>query len=294
MPRSRVVALVSDIHFDSQDGPTWSAFKAWVKDVRPERVVFLGDFLDFPSLSRHPMGPDDELFAVDQIKAFVREVQWLARYVPSIDVMEGNHDERWLKSLLGASPAFYRGILGVSLHDQCVLHGLPESVRWHREGRHTLGLRVGQFWLRHGHRQARGPGAAGKYIAAAKMALNGHRSEGFGHHHRAQLYCHTALGETAIVFSLPCMTGHHEYAGDANWQRGFGILDLSPDGTYATPYLVIMDRGRFSWGGRYYDGREKPKRKTAPPRPEKGSPGGSRGKGAPKAPTTKRGRRKAA
>lgn len=258
--RSKVTAVVSDIHFDSHHVACWRSFRRWHRHTRPHRTVILGDFIDFPMISRHPMGPNDPLFAVDQIRAFVTEANALAKDTRELIVHEGNHDERWLKTLMGASPAFLRGALGLTLEDQCRAQGLDESIRWSRETHTTHGVKVAQFWLRHGHRQAKGPGVS-KHIAASKLAINGNRSEVFGHHHRGQLHCHTTFGETAIAMSLPCMTGHHDYAGDANWQRGFGILEADRDEKWATPQLIIMGKnGAFGWGGHHYDGKIRPRR----------------------------------
>jgi len=73
--KSQLVAIVSDIHFDLHDVPTWHAFRKWHKDVKPDKTVFLGDFIDLGMMSRYSQGKDDPLFAIPQIKAFIKEIK---------------------------------------------------------------------------------------------------------------------------------------------------------------------------------------------------------------------------
>ena len=254
-PRSKVVAVVSDIHFNLHCEATWKAFRAWVRYVKPDEIVIAGDFLDLGMMSHYAVGADDPLDPVDQIQLFVRETRALLKHTPSLVVMEGNHDERWGKVLLGENPSRLRKAKGLSLREQCLSQGLDPSVKWLRETTHATGYRVGQFWIRHGHRQAARFGG-GRHIAANRISKT-FSSEIIGHHHKAQLFCQTIRSsrdrDTVVVgIANPCMTRDHSYALAADWQRGFTILELS--GERATPYVVLIEGGKFSWGGRVFDG----------------------------------------
>lgn len=252
--KSQLVAVVSDIHFDLHDVPTWRAFRQWHADVKPDKVIILGDFLDLGMMSRYASGMNDPLFAIPQIQAFVKEANELAR-ISEVVVIEGNHDERWSKQVLGMVPHVYRGAIGLTLHDQCVAQGLNTGVKWLREDTLVRGVQCGPYLLRHGHRQAGKFNSGAKHLAANKIAKNGFNNEIFGHHHRAQIHCQSAMGKTAIAVSNPCMTKDHDYQTDPDWQRGFTILELyGPDNKYANPYLVIMNSGHFAWNGKVYDG----------------------------------------
>ena len=121
-----------------------------------------------------------------------------------------------------------------------MLQGLDKRCKWLKEDTKFRGVHCGPFLLRHGHNQARGFGGGGKHLAANRIMKSLGDSEIFGHHHRAQLFCQTARGKTAIAISNPCMTGDHDYDTDPNWQRGFTILELyGPNNKYATPHLII-------------------------------------------------------
>lgn len=254
--KSELVAIVSDIHFDLHDQATWDAFKKWHADTKPSKVVVLGDFLDLGMMSRYVQGKDDPVFAIPQIQMFVREMNSLLKANPrgEIIVVEGNHDERWSKVVLGAVPHVFKDAIGLTLKDQCHNQGLDRSIKWLKEDTLVSGVKCGPFVLRHGHNQQAKFGV-GKHLAANRISKTLGVSEVFGHYHRAQMHCQTALGKTAIAIANPCMTGNHDYNKDPDWQRGFTILELyGPDNCYATPHVIVMNDGHFSWNGKVYDG----------------------------------------
>ncbi|NJL53684.1 metallophosphoesterase [bacterium] len=252
--QSKIVAIVSDIHFDLHDAPTWRAFRKWHADVRPQQTVILGDFLDFGMLSRYVQGMNDPLFAIPQIQTFKTEVNPLIEESGEVIILEGNHDERWSKMILGNVPHIYKGAIGLSLEEQCYAQGLSRKVKWLREDTLVRGVQCGPFVLRHGHNQS-GRFGGGKHLAANRISKSLGVSEVFGHHHRAQMFCQTAHGKTAIAVSNPCMTGDHEYSKDPDWQRGFTILELYGSANqYATPAVIVMNDGHFAWHGKVYDG----------------------------------------
>lgn len=250
----RRVAVVSDIHFDQHHRAGWAAFSEWHRREVPDEVVFLGDMLDFGMLSRYLQEADAPVKAIPQITLFVREANRLARRGSIVTVQEGNHDERWAKAI-GANPVALDGALGLSLHAQCLAHGLDEDIQWRREGSRHTAHRVGPFHLRHGHNQAGRFGGA-KHIAANRLAKSLGRSEVVGHHHRAQLFAQTCDGETVVAIANPCLTHDHAYAVSPDWQRGFTLIEtFGPGEKHATAFPIVMtDDGRFAYGGRLYDG----------------------------------------
>lgn len=255
--RSRIVAVVSDIHFDQHDVAAWRAFRLWHAQVRPSATIVLGDFVDFGMLSRYAQGPDAPVHAVEQIKMFVREANALAEECGRLIVVEGNHDERWTKMVFGLAPSALRGARGLDLKSQCLQHGLDKRVDWRVEANGAKPVRVGQFVLRHGHKQA-GSWTMSKHIAANRIAKSLGTSEIVGHHHVAQLACATAHDRTVIVLTNPCLCAPQDYAVDANWQQGWTVLELDEARDLANPYIVLVTDGRCAYGGRIYDGNDGP------------------------------------
>lgn len=253
MSNSQIVVIASDIHFDMHHELGWRSFVEWHKAVKPSQTILLGDIVDLGMMSTYLQKSDAEVHAIPQIKCMVREVNELAKR-SAVTIMAGNHDERWEKVIFGAAPAALKGAIGLSLKEQCYAQGLSKRVQWVSEGTSYAGIRVGQFLLRHGHKQG-GRFGGGKHLAANRIAKSLGTSEVFGHHHRAQMFAQTADGKTAIAIANPCLTGDHDYAPGADWQRGFTILELdAPTFTRATPHVIIMDDGCFSWGGKTYGG----------------------------------------
>jgi predicted phosphodiesterase len=253
--KAEVVAIVNDIHFDMHDVPTWRAFRKWHKDVRPSKTVILGDFLDLGMVSRYAIGQDDPLFVIPQIKCFVQEANELIKECKELVVVEGNHDDRWRRYVLGSIPYTLKGSIGLTLKEQCFAQGLTTKVKWVCEDVKVRGVQCGPFLLRHGHNQSKGFGGGGKHLAANRIMRSLGDNEIFGHFHRAQMHCQTAQGKTAIAIANPCMTGDHSYDIDPNWQRGFTVLDLyGPGNKYATAHLIVSQDGHFSYNGVVYDG----------------------------------------
>lgn len=252
--KSRIVAIVSDIHFDLHDKAVWRAFRKWHTNVRPFQTIMLGDVVDLGMLSRFAPGENDPTNAIDQIKVFVQEANALVRECGSLLVMEGNHDERFEKITKGANPTLLKGAKGLGFSDQCYAQGLSRSVQFLRESTRFLGTHVGQFLLRHGHKQSNKFGAA-KYLAGNHLDKSMGQSEVFGHHHRLDLAVRSAFGRTAVAIANPCMVVDQEYHLNPGWSRGFTILELdAPNYKRATPHPILMENGVFSWGGITYDG----------------------------------------
>jgi metallophosphoesterase superfamily enzyme len=252
-PRSRDTVLFSDIHVPDHHKRLWSSALAFLEYHRPERVIFTGDFLDLQMLSDYAQEAGKDQRVVPCIRQFVDMTDQIVQLGIKVGILEGNHDERWRKKLLGNLAHVFVDAIGLTLFEQARSQGLDSSIEWVRESVHTRGFRVGQFLIRHGHKQSKTKWGGGVNPAITNLRAS-RRSVIIGHLHRAQLACQTIDGETDISMTLPCMTEDHEYATDPDWQRGMGLLSLdAPSYTRATPYLIIAARdGSFSYGGRTF------------------------------------------
>lgn len=251
-PTPRLVAIASDIHWGSESR-SWAAFRAWHRDVRPHRTILLGDMFDAAAASKHQPHVNDPQSLADEINRMVAEANALAAECGSLTLCIGNHDARVEKYLRGDKPHITKGLKGLTLPEIAVAHGLREDVAWFEETAERPGLQVGQFMLAHGHNGASRFGG-GKHLAANAIAGSNGVSRLHGHSHRAQLFCHTAWGKTAIGIANPSMVKPMGYAPNANWQVGWSALLLRPPAfDVATPYVLICDDdGGVSWGNKYY------------------------------------------
>ncbi len=252
---SQIWCQLSDVHYDITDMPTYRAITQWVDFVKPDVLVANGDMIDLGALSKYTQDDDAQLCAIDQIKMFVREMNWFRERCGRVIFSEGNHEARWSRVVgaLAAAGAL-RGAKGLTLKEQCLAHGLDDRIEWRKESKDDRGVRCGQFILRHGDRQA------GRFGGAKHLAMNAidkamGASLSFGHHHVGQLVCKTSLDRTAIALANPGCVRDQNYHPDSNHQLGFSIFELmAPDFKVATPHLIIALDGRFSHAGLTYDG----------------------------------------
>lgn len=252
---SKIVAIVSDIHFDMHDEPTWRAFRKWHADVQPHKTIFDGDFVELNMLSRFTQHATDPLHAVDQIKCCITEVNPMVEEADEIVLIEGNHENRWGNMIAGVHGPALKQALGLTLREQFFMQGLDPRVTYLVEDLKVRGVQCGPFLIRHGDKQVRGRNGGGKHLAANKLTKSMGESEIFGHFHRAQMFCQTSNGKTAVAIANPCMTGDHAYSLDPDWQRGFTVIELyGPDNQYATARPILIQDGHFAYNGKVYDG----------------------------------------
>lgn len=250
--KSKITAIVSDIHFPDHDKEVWGAFKAWVKDVKPHRVIVLGDFIDLAAISRFGKSPKDSPYVAPEMKMFIKEANEIKQYVNRMDVVAGNHEARF-DIKLGESLGYAAlGLQGLSLKEQLFALGLDTDINYYVESTKWRGLTVGQFLLRHGDKQAGRVSA--KNIASLRIDKSLGDSEIVGHHHTMQYVCRTNGDKIAMALVNPCMTIDHEYAVGSQWVRGFTVLEeVNPQ--WVTPYPIVIHKGKFSYGGKVYSGK---------------------------------------
>lgn len=253
MARSEIVSVTSDHHFPFHDKPSWRAFRKWHRHTTPDISILNGDLVDFGMLSRYSQGANDPVHAVDQIKCMVTEVNSMIKECGQLVIIEGNHDERWSRVLMGEKAHVFKDAKGLSFKEQCLQQGLNPGVKWVRESTHCRGYKVGSVLFRHAHKQSSKFGG-GKHVAASRLEKSMGQSEVFGHFHRGQIYFQSAGGKTSFAIANPCMTIDHEYAPDANWQRGFSILEFANQRKIVTPSVVVIQKGVFCRDGIVYDG----------------------------------------
>lgn len=252
--RSRYCAIASDIHFRSHDVPAWRAFREWHAHTRPYLTILDGDLVDFAMFGRFDKSATDPVHAAPEIEMLVEQANQLKRECDRLLIIPGNHDLRIEKALQGEFAQALLGVKGLTFQEICVNHGMDASIEWSYQRGNSRGVMVGQFLVRHGHREG-GRFGAGKHVAANMLAKTMGQSVVCGHVHRAQMFCARSADIEAIGIVNPCMTGDHEYANgpDADWQRGFTILELdAPSYTRATPHVIVMKDGVFSFGGRTF------------------------------------------
>lgn len=275
MGMTRVVAI-SDTQLPFEDKRALRNVIQFIGDYQPDRVVQIGDLMDYPTPSRWNRGTKGEY---EQLvikhsdygkKNFFEPLR--AVYSGPVGILEGNHDLRPRQYLADQAPALAE--FADAFHFSKLLDfngfGVDLIPPFYKIGPDTV--------LIHGHEikglsQIAGTSA---YNHAAKAGAN----IVMGHTHRLGIRRHTAqyIGGKAVRrwgFETGCLMDVRkaQYLGGggvANWQQGFGLLyigkydvspvaiDVWPDGSF------VVEAERYGALKRGSDGKFAPKPEPMP------------------------------
>ena len=243
------VLVLPDIHVPVHDDISLRAIEAYAQNYDWDSIGYLGDFMDFDSISHHSKGNIEAITRttiehdlrignelLDRHEKISANNRWL---------ISGNHDYRAVR-FAQENPQF-KGLLEVqnSLHLK------------------NRGIEFIDFW---GTGQVKRIGKAtfihGLYCndAHAKKHVQTYGTNVFyGHLHDRQLYslCHNGDNKTLIGESLGCLCKYRQFymRGRPNrWVQAFAVFHFFPDG-YFNHYVVDIFKHRFiSPEGDIYDG----------------------------------------
>jgi UDP-2,3-diacylglucosamine pyrophosphatase LpxH len=249
------IVIVSDIQYPFHNRRALKNIVSFIGDYRPDRVVQIGDALDYPTPSRWNKGTKDEFQqqVMKESEGFVRDFIEPLRgvYDGPVGFLEGNHDERPRKYLAQQAPAL------AEFSD--VFH-FKTLCRFDDFGIDLLPpfYDIAPGWVAiHGHE------LKGMSQVAGSTALGHARKIGksvvMGHVHRLAIK-HQSVGIGRNIRPVwGFETGHvmapekaqYLNGGPANWASGFGILYA--DKYEASPSLVpISGDGSFVVEGERY------------------------------------------
>lgn len=247
--------VISDVHFPHTHAPTWNAFKKFHAFYRPDVTVFLGDFIDLESMSSFAPTAKTKMPVIDEIAMFVKQASDLQKHTRRLVIVEGNHEHRWARRILEPLALQLAGCIGLTLKEQCKMQGL-RGAEWYVENSRFDGFAIGHIKARHGHKQS-GRFGGGKHLARAALEKTMGKSQIFGHHHQIQMVALGTHRGTEIAIANGHMEDDVEYVLEPGWARGFTVLEVDKQSGFAHPYPVIVEGGRFVFGGKVYDGNRK-------------------------------------
>lgn len=234
---------------------------AIVRAVKPDRVVHLGDLLDFPAFSKyeqHPSWQRTTQAAIDRAHAFLVETF-------ATDLVEGNHDARLAKAIRNNAAAAF-GLRPANAPDSWPVLSVPYLLRLDELGvSYSPGYPAGRLWLSDAVAVDHGFNLdARKTLAEEEVSVfHGHT------HHVAELWRtrRTRTGSRDIVVASPgCLcrvdgavpgvrtgvdTHGRPVKAHQDWQQGVGVVTYDDSGVLA--YEVARIREGVAWfrGRRY-------------------------------------------
>lgn len=243
-----LTVIVPDVHLPYHDKYAVNNLLEMIAAERPARVVQIGDLLDMKAPARWSKGRAEEYICSvrDEIGHGVNFWRDLRQAAPDAELVfiSGNHDDRLRTYCATYSPALLD-----------ILPSLPELMRLDQFGvkypqPQPYRIEPGVSCI-HGkllHRQAG--------LSARKEMLRHGQSVVQGHTHRLGIVYETtdrtrfAL-EAGWLGDIRRAGSYLDYPGVANWQQGFGHLQV--DGKRVTPGVVhVHEKGRFAFHGRTY------------------------------------------
>jgi hypothetical protein len=248
------VAVFSDVHFPHVHWPTWRCAVQWIEYARPDRLILGGDIFDLGNLGRFEPDASRDSNLLPELRAGVAELNKAIACAGATIYVMGNHEDRWIRSLVAAYPRQFYGLPGLSFPEQLYAHGLDERCTFVEERPGWQGVPIGHAHYRHGNHDFKG---GGPNHAAAKLQHDDGGSAACGHVHRAQTWVigrpgrRTEFGQTG-----GCMEAQPKWGPRARWCRGWQWFEVDAEAGFAHPSLIICEQGRLAWGGQVFDGNQ--------------------------------------
>lgn len=261
-PDSGFVFITSDHHYPVHDKSCEAAIAALARDLKPARWIFNGDVFDAWWMSRHQKEAR-RLFSkssgprlVDELDAFRPFGQFACDVAEWVDFGEGNHEAR-VRAHINEHPALF-DLPGLSWPQMLALD--RANVTYH--GTHYR-MWLDSLSIVHGDRIG---GRFGVKHACDWVLSNHGRTTVFGHTHRvASLYRSVPRQDGHGMTPLLAINGGHlcqveeahDWCPDPAWTHGFVVVEfytVAGKRHYTAHPIAIID-GRFSFGGKVYDGR---------------------------------------
>jgi predicted phosphodiesterase len=210
------ILIIPDTHVPFEDGAAFAVMMAAARIVRPDVVVFLGDFADFCSVSFHPRKLGQRGYTLQEeaaaVNARLDEIQALG--AKRVVFIKGNHEFRLERFLAEKAPELF------GLVDTAALFRLRERGWECVEYRDHL--KIGKMHFTHD------VGHAGIYAhRQSRMAYEGNVV--LGHTHRmAMEVAGTSKGPAHVGISLGWLgdkrsIDYMHVAKAAQWVLGFGL-----------------------------------------------------------------------
>jgi hypothetical protein len=244
--KNGVVLVGGDGHYwPGQDPTAHRALCKLAKELKPKAVIFNGDALDAPSISRHPpIGWEDHPTLQEELEVVQERLGEIENASGSAQLFWplGNHDARFNTRLAAVAPEF-RGLPGTRL-----VHHFPA---WTPCWAVFLGGHNGAV-VKHRFK--------GGMHAAHNNALWAGRSIITGHLHSLKVSPITDYNGTRYGVDAGCIAavggpqfGYAEQ-NPHNWRSGFAVLTWK-DGKLLPPELVeVLDEevGQYWFRGKLY------------------------------------------
>lgn len=242
--KTKKIALIPDLHAPRHDRKVWRVCRNALAGWEPDVVVQLGDLIDLASVSSYSKHPKHTLSLEEEVDGAREVVDEIAAIgAPRVVITLGNHDARCEKYLVDVAPDF---LPFFRIEDMLGLKRKGWTVVPYKES-----FEIGKLRVTHD------VGRAG-INAARQSVVDVGDNIAFGHTHRMQVhYQGSQTGARHVGATLGWLgdAAHIDYRHrdmvKRDWQHGFGVVHMLPDGTFWLQAIPIVD-GRCVVDGEVY------------------------------------------
>lgn len=245
-----------------------------IKDVNPDLIVNLGDYLDFAEFGRFAQ---EAAFArttqkaINRASLFLGEQRAASRDDTEIVLFEGNHDRR-LQNSIEANAVGAFGLQQANKPDSWPVLSVPHLLRLDDLGvTYVDGYPAGEYWINDRLRCEHGSKTGPRGKVAAKMVADERVSVICGHTHRVEKTLKTTPvqggARVNAAYTMGCLcridgaVPSTRSATDArgkpmvnyeDWQQAVGIVEyVEGDGPFDV-HEVLIHEGKALFGGTLY------------------------------------------
>lgn len=213
-PQYSKTLYFGDVHVPYHDPLVWADLLEFIRWWRPQTIYNLGDWLDFPQISKFDKDPQrylklqEDLDMAYELQAQLRSVAGSAEIV----YIEGNHDDRWRKWLWSHPEVASLRNLTI----QKILRLSDHNIRW-------VGILEDE--LHHGFIVEHGDRSSKHSAYTAKSMMEARGSSGIsGHTHRFGSFYRTDHGGDKVWRECACICSRNpHYMRKPNWQNGWTV-----------------------------------------------------------------------
>ena len=263
---SELVCFLSDQHVPFHDKHLHEATVAWLEDHQPDRILLLGDLLDFDQVSRYARNDLHTATMQDTLDQGYEVLRDYRAAAPDADIvcLAGNHEER-LRAAIGKQLAAITNLKRPG--DDDGLLSVPFLLRFDELGIKFVGSDVGgyehaaikvtpELQAIHGWIAKKGSGSS------ARATLDHMRvSTICGHTHRASSVFSTSWSidnepRTLVALETGCMCEIRDglsHAPRPDWQQGFATASCRDNGMFHAEMAVYV-AGSLMWRDWTYEG----------------------------------------
>lgn len=268
--------LVNGIWQPTHDEKAMEVFQQIVRDTQPNKVIFLGDNVDLPNMSRFESDPNFLQSTQKSLDRWHLELARTRANAPDAEiiVIEGNHDERWVKNIR-KNAAEVLGIRRANVAHELSVLSLAYLLRVDElEVKYLPGYPANRYWLNNNLKAIHGSIVRSGGSTAAAVANSETTSTLFGHIHRIESH-HRTINEAGggriisahsfgtlsrIDGAVPSFGYGRGEQGEPlehyeNWQQGMGfVLYKRGDGPHDVQTINIktFDEYRTNFNGKVY------------------------------------------